>query len=98
MNARITLLVVALLSFATFGFVGRASAQGCTTVMQSDYDTYLDAADDAHVPNLPWSAPRIRRVDHTKLACCESGGCGVASGGVVPRSGTEPADAASCRA
>jgi hypothetical protein len=28
--------------------------------------------------------PRIRRVDHAKFACFESGSCGAASGSVVP--------------
>jgi RHS repeat-associated protein len=43
-----------------------------------------------------WSAPRIRRGDHTKFACGESAPCGAASGGVARSA--EPADAASCRA
>ena len=43
-----------------------------------------------------WSAPRIRRGDHTKFACTESVLCGAASGGVARSA--EPTDAASCRA
>jgi len=59
---------------------------------EDDYD-YGSGA-----PGSLWSAPRIRRVDHTKFAFGKSVLCGAASGGVVARSATEPAEAARCRA